>query len=343
MRILITGANGHIGANTVRHLLQDGHEVVAFVRQEANLLGLDGLDIEICTGDIRDAASLVEASKDCEVIVHCAAVYNMVSNSHEEIVAPVMSGIDNVFQAIETNNIRRLVYTSSIAAVGFSDNPNQLRTPADWHEDPQNPYVVAKAESEKRALQLAEASGIEMISLCPSVVLGTLDYRVTPSTGMILGLATGLATTWEGGTNLVDVQDVAAVHAAAVTKGEPGQRYIIGGQNIHSLDIGSLLEELIGVKPDHFGADRATAKAMAKQMETEAQSNGTQPAITTSIVHEMTQRYAYFDTTLTNETFNLEPKQAREVLVNCLNWLNTMGLLETAVSVESTTPVMQSA
>lgn len=332
MRILLTGANGHIGANTARSLLERGDEVVAFVREGADLQGLEGLNITLRYGDIRDASSLINAAQECDVIIHCAAVYNLLSESREEIIEPVLVGVENVFRAMEANKIKRLVFTSSGAAVGFSHSQDHPRTPAEWHEDAQNLYVLAKVESERKAIQLAEQYGVDMIRLLPAAVLGPYDYRITPSNGIILGMVNGLTTTWEGGLNLVDVRDVAEVHAAAVTIGAPGQRYIIGGENMHALEIGEILAELTGVRPDHSDADRETTKAMVAEMEAEAKISGESLTTSSSIVHELAERYGYFDSSLTEATFGLQPRQARAILRDCLQWLDSLGMLETAVS-----------
>jgi dihydroflavonol-4-reductase len=330
MRVLLTGANGHIGANTARSLMQRDYEVVAFVREGADLQGLEGLNVTLRYGDIRDASSLIAAAEGCDVIIHCAAVYNLLSESREEIIEPVLAGVENVFRAMEANKIRRLVFTSSGAAVGFSHSQDEPRTPADWHTEAQNLYVVAKVESERKAIQLAEQYGVDMIRLLPSAVLGPYDYRITPSNGIILGMANGLTTTWEGGLNVVDVREVAEVHAAAVTMGEPGQRYIIGGENMHALEMGEIVAEFTGVRPDHSDADRATTKAMVAEMEAEAKISGESMTTSSSIVHELTERYGYFDTSLTNETFDLQPRSGRETLLACLQWLDSLGMLETA-------------
>ena len=123
------------------------------------------MDVELRTGDIRDAQSVIAAANGCDAVIHSAAVYNMFATTRAEIVNPVLVGIENVCQAMAKNNISRLVYTSSIAAVGFAHSPTELRTPEDWHQDPQNLYFAAKHESEKRAVALAKQYGIEMVHL----------------------------------------------------------------------------------------------------------------------------------------------------------------------------------
>src|SRR3990167_3090175 len=99
MKVLVTGANGHIGANVCRELLQQGHEVRAFVRKTADMHGLQGLNIEIAYGDVMDASSLNVAAQGCDAIIHLAAVYKTIAKTPEEIVAPAVEGSKNVFAA----------------------------------------------------------------------------------------------------------------------------------------------------------------------------------------------------------------------------------------------------
>jgi len=205
MKVLVTGANGHIGANVCRELLQQGHEARAFVRKTADMHGLKGLKIEIAYGDVMDASSLNAAALGCDAIIHLAAVYKTIARTPEEIVAPAVEGSKNVFAAAKQAGIKRIVYTSSIASIGFSESPDHMRSGDDWNEDAQNPYYIAKTQSEKVAQQLSREFDIELIVLCPALVLGVYDYRITPSNQLIRDLVNGKGQTYRGGMNLVDV------------------------------------------------------------------------------------------------------------------------------------------
>ncbi len=231
-RILVTGANGHIGANTIRSLLRHGHEVVPFVRRNADLRGIEKLGLSYRYGDIRDRESLAAAVEGCDVVIHLAAVVKTWSKNPDEIIQPTLSGTRNIFSAAKQAGIMRLIYTSSVAAVGSAPSPGTVRTELDWNEDAQNPYYVAKVRSEREALRLSETLAVPTIRLCPAYVLGPYDYRITPTTAAIVDLINGTRPTWEGGWNIVDVRDVAEAHAAAVDCGEPGARYVVGGANL---------------------------------------------------------------------------------------------------------------
>ena len=154
-RDLVTGANGHIGATTIRSLLRRGHEVIPFVRTESDLRGIQKLGLEMVYGDVRDYDSLAAAAQGCQAIIHLASVYRMWVKDPAEIMDPACCGTENIFRVARQVGIERMIYTSSVVAVGTLHKPEGLRTPSDWIEDPKATYYIAKADSERLALKLA--------------------------------------------------------------------------------------------------------------------------------------------------------------------------------------------
>ncbi len=321
MKVLVTGANGHIGANVVRALINQGHTVKGFIRKASNTQGIDGLDIELCYGDVMDAASLDEAAIGCDAIIHLAAVYKTIAKTADEIVKPAIDGAKNVFSAANKAGIKRIVYTSSVASVGFSYDPNEKRTGNDWNDDPHNPYYIAKTKSEQAAQALAKEYGIHVVVICPAIVLGLHDYRITPSNQMVMDWVNGKGQTYIGGLNLVDVRDIADAHVAALTKGENYHRYIVGGENIEVKKVGLLIKKLTGIKPMHLGMSRKLTLMTAKIVESACKLVGATPPFTYDLVYEVAERYAYYDYQDTIDTLGIKPKNAEESLRDCVQWL----------------------
>lgn len=334
MKVLVTGANGHIGAHTVRFLLQAGHEVVAFVRETADLRTLDGLDVTFARGDVTDEASIEKAIQGCEVVVHLAAVYKTWAKDPADIVEPAVKGAENIFQAAKNAGVKRVVYTSSMASVGVSKTP-VARSAQDWNEDARNPYYVAKTESEKKARQLADEAGIELVVLCPTMVVGPLDYRITPSTELILKMANfqlPYLMTYHGGTNLVDVRDVAMVHAKAVDQqGVAGKRFIIGSDNISSRQVGVMLKALTGTRTIHVPLPRGLMLGIMGFMESAMKLFGLRPLVPKSLVYENVGRWAWYECESTYQAFDYRPRDFKTLVSGCLEWLEQQGLLKSAV------------
>lgn len=321
MKVLVTGANGHIGANVCRELLAQGHEVRAFVREQADLRGIEGLDVEIVHGDVMQLDTLLPAAEGCERIIHLAAVYKTIAKTAEEIVEPAVQGSRNIFEAAKSAGIGRIVYTSSIASIGFSDSATKMRDGNDWNEDAQNPYYVAKTQSEKVAQQLSRDYDIELIVLCPAIVLGAHDYRVTPSNQLVMDWVNGIGQTYVGGLNLVDVRDVAAAHVAAMSKGENRKRYIVGGENIEVKAVGKLLKSICGVKPMHLPTPRSLTLVVASIVEKLSRLIGVKPMFTRDLVYEVVGRYGYYDCSETYRTFGFKAHSPEECLSASLSWL----------------------
>ena len=332
MRVLITGANGHIGANTVRELLNRDYEVVAFVRESSDLRGLNELDVEYAYGDVMDLDALIRAADSCDVIVHTAAVFRWWAKDPQEIRQPALVGTRNIVQAAKQAGVERLVYTSSVVAIGTTPDPSKPLTVEDWNEDPHTPYADAKTQSERSAWELAEQNDIPMIALCPGTALGPHGYRITPSMSLLQGFANGNGQTFNSGLAAVDVRDVATIHAMAVEGGTPGKRYAIVGKNISFQGLGQMVMDLTGKKVGHFGGGLGMAKMVAGMMEFGARITGKEPALTRALMEDYVGRYQYVDGSPTLEAFGHTPYKLQDTIRDSLEWLARIDALKPEIA-----------
>lgn len=331
-RVLVTGANGHVGANTVRSLLQRGYEVVPFVRTTSDQRGIKQLGLACKYGDVMDYPSLEKAADGCDAIIHHAAVFQMWTNKPEVILQTAVEGTRNIFKAAKAARVRRMVYTSSMVAVGYSTKPNKLRTEADWNNEAKSPYFIAKTQAEREAQRLSEEYDIPTIRLCPAMIFGPLDYGVTPSTNLLLRMINKDSSTFVGGTNFVHVKDVAETHALALEKGEPGSRYIVGGDNIKIKDLAPVIKRCTGVTPDHFPLTGPIAQLLMAMLNFSDLQKGKIPFIDSKTVPEQFGRFGYYDCSHTKETFGITPKGIEDVIRDAIRWLLFIGKINPEVA-----------
>lgn len=326
MKILLTGANGHLGANTTRQLLERGHEVVAFVRQTSDLRGLEGCRVQMAFGDVTNLNSLIEAAYGVDVIIHTATHFAYWAKNPEDIKRPAMIGAKNIVKAAQQAGVQRLVYTSSSWAIGLVDEPTKILTGADWNEHPHSYYAKAKTSSERLAWEEADKFSVPMISLCPGAIFGPLDYRLTPSNRMLLGIADGSGQTFNGGIAFADARDAGAIHALAVDHGEIGQRYPIT-QSVLLRELGECVTAVTGKKVKHFGGPKSVAKLVGSLMELGAKVTGKEPLLTRGIVEDAAERFMLIDSKQTWRTFNYKPYSMQDTVVCSLDWYRQMGWL----------------
>ena len=299
MKILLTGASGHLGYATTRELEKQVHEVVALVLPSSNLKGLEGTRAQIAYGDVLDPAAVRKFARDCTAIIHQAAVYRLDMDKPEEIIRPAVEGTRNVLEAASELGIKRVVYTSSIASIGASTSPDQLLDGTTWNTSTALPYAEAKTQSERIAHELARTLGLELMVMCPGAIMGPGDYRVTPSHGIILALTSG-GPIPAGGFNPVSVFDVASLHVQALTRGVPFKRYVAASRdNITYRQTYDIL--------------RAIAGAGFK----EAPDGEVGPAY-----------YAYYNIAETLKDFQYDPMAARDALKSAYDWLTFTGALK---------------
>lgn len=324
-RVLVTGANGHLGANTVRALLKHEHEVVAFVRPTSDLRGLAGLPVAYHRGDVLDAGSVLAAAAGCEIIIHSAGIFRFWFSDPQKIIQTALVGARNIFRAAEKVGVRRVIYTSSTYAIGFSDNLNQPRTPRDWNVNPQTAYSRAKTQAEIAAWRLAAETGIPMISLCPAGLWGPYDYRITPAMRWIRDLVNGLTPVINTGGSFVDVRDAAEVHVRAVENGQSGRRYPIVGADLTMKRMSEIVTELTGVKHFHLDLPTPLMNSIAGLMEITAKVTGWDPLSTRAFLAESLNKWLVVDGRETNQTFDLNPRGGREMIRAAIRWLLFVG------------------
>lgn len=251
MKILVTGSTGFIGSNLCRTLLEQNHQIRAFHRPTSSLRLLEGLEIEHAQGDLTQPETLQAAMEGMEVVFHAAAWMGGKEQAGRQY-AVTVEGTRNVLQAARKAGIRRVIHTSSVAALGIPDTYGKhqetqlINENHAWNYRPDYyPYGYAKYLAEQE-VQKAVAQGLDVVIVNPTLVFGPGDiYR--QSSSIVTRIAENrVSVAIEGGMNCVHIADVVEGHLAAMACGKTGQRYILGGENLTYLQMIQMIAQETG-------------------------------------------------------------------------------------------------
>ncbi|HEY7096020.1 MAG TPA: hopanoid-associated sugar epimerase [Terriglobales bacterium] len=245
MKAFVTGATGFVGSHVARVLLENGADLRLLVRAGSNTRNIESLRAERVIGDLRDASSLEPAVAGCDVVFHVAADYRLWVRDPEMMYRANVDGTRALLDAARKNHVRRVVYTSSVATMGFTDNGK----PADENfpvslDQMIGHYKRSKFMAEQVALE-AGRSEMDVVVVNPTTPVGEQDIKPTPTGRIVVDfLKKKFPAYVDTGLNLVDVDVCARGHLAALEKGKSGERYILGGEN---LTLKQILDKLAAI------------------------------------------------------------------------------------------------
>jgi dihydroflavonol-4-reductase len=245
MKAFVTGATGFVGSHVARALAGEGIELRLLVRATSRTENIDGLAAERVTGDLGDFDSLRRAMSGCELVFHVAADYRLWTREPRAMYVANVEGTRAILKAAREAGVRRVVYTSSVATMGFTGNGR----PADEDSpvalgDMIGHYKRSKFLAEQAVLEAARA-GQNVVLVNPTAPVGEQDIKPTPTGRIVLDFLNRRFPAYvDTGLNLVDVTEVARGHLAAAEKARPGERYILGGEN---LTLKQILDKLAGL------------------------------------------------------------------------------------------------
>jgi dihydroflavonol-4-reductase len=248
LKAFVTGSTGFLGSHVARVLSESGAELRLLVRPTSNLSNLEGLNAETATGDLRDAASLDKAMSGCDTVFHVAADYRLWVRDPKEMYRSNVDGTRAILEAARKNGVQRVVYTSSVATIGFTRDGSSAdeNSPVSL-ADMIGHYKRSKFMAEQVAME-AGRSGMHVVTVNPTTPVGAQDVKPTPTGRIVLDfLKRKFPAYVDTGLNLVDVRECARGHVSALEKGKTGERYILGGENLTLKQILDKLGDITGL------------------------------------------------------------------------------------------------
>ena len=248
MQAFVTGGTGFVGGNLIRQLLNSGIKVRALVRSSSDQRNLKDLAIDQVSGDLDNQELLEKAMQGCEWLFHVAAHYSLCLKDSKAIYKANVNGTKKILAAAHTAKIKRIVYTSSVAAIGLAPEGQIADESTTTTVDKLiSDYKKSKFLAEQLAFAAAK-DGIPVIIVNPSTPIGPYDVKPTPTGDIVLKfLRRQMPVYVHTGLNLVDVRDVAQGHILAAEKGRIGERYILGNKNVTLKEILDILEKITGL------------------------------------------------------------------------------------------------
>jgi dihydroflavonol-4-reductase len=248
MKIFLTGATGFVGHHVARALASEGAELRMLVRKTSNLASLEGIPGETHVGDLAQPESLKPALSGCDAVVHVAADYRLWIPDPAAMYKANVGGTRELLRLAREAGVERVVYTSSVATMHFRTDGVVINedTPVTL-ADMVGHYKRSKFLAEQEAIKAAEA-GQNVVILNPTTPIGSHDAKPTPTGRIFVDfLNSRFPAYMDTGLNLVDVAEVARAHVAALTRGQSGHRYILGGENLTFKQILDKMAEITGL------------------------------------------------------------------------------------------------
>ncbi|MBN1534067.1 MAG: NAD-dependent epimerase/dehydratase family protein [Spirochaetes bacterium] len=330
MKKLVTGATGFMGSSIVRELLKDGEEVKVLVRETSDTGNIDGLEVERAYGDIRDGDSMKKALAGCDTLYYTAAYFSHWTPDTKLPYQVNVEGTKTSMRAALDSGVEKVVYTSTNNTLGAHGKIPANETAEFNHWKTGDHYSMSKYLGEVEAKKFVSL-GLPIVIVNPTLVIGVRDIKPTPSGQMIIDIATGQMPGYiEGGTNVIDVEDVARGHVLAAKKGRIGERYILGNENLTVSQYFGLIAEVAGVRPPRIKIPYRLAVAMGYLFQLGASITGKPPVVTASEVR-IGRLQEWYDCSKAVRELGLPQTPVRKAVEKALEWFREHGYLSEQV------------
>jgi dihydroflavonol-4-reductase len=327
MRALVTGATGFVGAAVARALGRAGWEVRVLVRAGSDRSNLQPLALEAVEGDLADSNSLERALEGCGGLFHVAADYRLGARDPTPLYRTNVDGTRNILNAARRAGVPRVVYTSSVATIGIppDGSPGEERTPVALSRMIGH-YKRSKYLAEEVARDAAR-TGMSVVIVNPSTPVGPGDVKPTPTGQLVLDAACGRMPAYvDTGLNIVHVDDVAAGHLLAFERGRPGERYILGGEDMTLQAILAEIARLVGRTPPRIRLPYAAVLPIAYLAEAFARVSGRSGRVTLEGVR-MSRKRMFFSSAKAVSELGYRWRPPAEAFEDAVRWFRERGLL----------------
>ncbi|MCB1985110.1 MAG: NAD-dependent epimerase/dehydratase family protein [Burkholderiales bacterium] len=326
MKSLVTGATGFLGSAVMHCLLKAGHDVRLLVRPNSDRRNVENLPVEIVEGDLRNHQSLEHAVKGCDYLYHVAADYRLWVPDPQTMFDINVHGTKALIIAAANAGLKRIVYTSSVAALGLTPDgtPANEETPASLAKI-NGHYKRSKYIAEQTVLDLTDQHRLPLVIVNPSAPIGPRDIRPTPTGRIVLDVMHDRMPAYVNtGLNIAHVDDIAYGHLLACELGKTGDRYILGGDNMTLLEILETLDDILGQRKKRISLPINVMLPIAWSMEKIAAVTHKEPRATLDSIR-MAKKLMYFTSDKAVNQLGYQFRPAKLALEDAVHWYQKNG------------------
>ena len=326
---LVTGATGFVGSAVARTLLARGHNLRLMVRAGSDRRNIADIPAELVEGDLSSPETFARAVEGCRYVFHVAADYRLWVPDPAPMMKANVEGTHLLMLAAQAAGVERIVYCSSVAALGLIGDGSVAdeTTPVREHAVI-GIYKRSKYRAEQEVLRLVRESGLPAVIVNPSTPVGPRDIKPTPTGQMILDCAAGRMPAYvDTGVNIVHVDDVAEGHALALERGIIGEKYILGGQNFLLRDLFAMVSDIAHVPPPKISLPQEVIWPVAVVSEWLSRAFGITPRVTREML-AMSRKKMFFSSDKAIHELGYTPRPAREAVADAIAWFQSNGMLK---------------
>ena len=325
MKIAVTGANGHVGANLCRSLLAEGHQVKALVHYNNN--SLKDLNLELVQGGLNNLDSLRNLCKGTEIVFHLAAMIS-IDGQKNKLLEVNVEGTKNLIKVIQENGVRRLIHFSSIHALSHFPLDQPMDETRPLVLDGPTWYEITKSQAEKIVLDASRGGSLDAVVINPTAIVGPNDFKPSlVGTVLIRLYNNSLPALVPGGYDWVDVRDVVQGAIAAMDKGRKGERYILGGKWVSVRDLAMLVEKVTGKRVNKFIIPTSVAKIGVPFIKAYAKIARQEPLYTFESLRTLLEVNTMISHNKANIELGYSPRYLEVTIRDSMDWYKTNGYI----------------
>jgi dihydroflavonol-4-reductase len=328
-KTLVTGAAGFIGSHVVRELLAGGREVKAMVVRGEDTRNLDDLEVESVEADLLEPDTLASAMQGVDRVYHLAAIYAVWLPRRELMYQVNCVGSLNLLWAALKAGVEKVVYTSSISAIGIREGTQVTDESVPFNKMGQaNDYVYSKWLSEEEAKTFIP-NGLPIVFCNPAFPFGARDVAPTPTGQILLDIVNGKNSFYfDAGINVVDVEDVARGHVLAEEHGRIGERYILANRNLSFREFFELVAKVTGVPLKPRKLPVSLAVPIADFLEHRADTVTHKKPLFAGGALRYAKNYLYFDNSKAKKELGFETRPVEESIARSVEWFAANGYVQ---------------